>query len=50
GEIAIVFEHSFHSRCAVALTDNANRFTTDDRGKTWRFFDIPDPPTLDISP
>ncbi|KAH6901666.1 hypothetical protein BKA70DRAFT_1053636, partial [Coprinopsis sp. MPI-PUGE-AT-0042] len=36
GKIAIVFENSFHSRCAIALTDDANHFRTEDRGKTWR--------------
>ncbi|KAF8174213.1 vacuolar protein sorting/targeting protein 10 [Pholiota molesta] len=43
GEVLMVFEHPSNNRYAFALTDGKTHYRTEDRGKTWRPFDVPLP-------
>ncbi|KAH9479087.1 vacuolar protein sorting/targeting protein PEP1 [Psilocybe cubensis] len=46
GRVSMVFEHPTDNRYAFALTDGKTHYRTQDRGKTWRPFDVPLPPAL----
>lgn len=41
GEASMVFEHPFNNRYAFILTRHKKHYRTDDRGKTWRSFELP---------
>ncbi|KAH7908483.1 hypothetical protein BJ138DRAFT_352183 [Hygrophoropsis aurantiaca] len=41
GQAAAVIEHPTDSRYAFVLTTGLRHFRTDDRGRTWRTFDVP---------
>ncbi|EDR05426.1 VPS10-like protein [Laccaria bicolor S238N-H82] len=43
-------EHRFDNRYAFALTDSKIHYRTEDRGKTWRSFEVPVPPALVARP
>ncbi|KAG1738539.1 hypothetical protein EDB19DRAFT_1714235 [Suillus lakei] len=42
GEAAMFIEHPFDNRVAFVLTNSFTHYRTDDRGKSWRTFDIPE--------
>ncbi|KAG1874291.1 hypothetical protein F4604DRAFT_1763753 [Suillus subluteus] len=42
GEAAMFIEHPFDNRVAFVLTNSYTHYRTDDRGKTWRTFDVPE--------
>ncbi|KAG1747763.1 uncharacterized protein EDB91DRAFT_1245255 [Suillus paluster] len=42
GEAAMLVEHPFNNRVAYVLTNTYTHYRTDDRGKTWRTFDVPE--------
>ncbi|KAG6872852.1 vacuolar protein sorting/targeting protein PEP1 [Termitomyces sp. Mi166 len=46
----MVIEHPFNNRYAFVLTDEKVHYRTDDRGKTWRSFELPLPPALVAKP
>ncbi|KDR81165.1 hypothetical protein GALMADRAFT_241725 [Galerina marginata CBS 339.88] len=46
GKTIMVIEHPAENRYAFALTDGTTHYRTEDRGKTWRSFDVPLPPAL----
>ncbi|KAG5634687.1 vacuolar protein sorting/targeting protein PEP1 [Sphagnurus paluster] len=46
GRAAMVIEHPFNNRYAFVLTNSNRHYRTDDRGKTWRHFEVPIPPAL----
>ncbi|KAL4245130.1 Vacuolar protein sorting/targeting protein 10 [Abortiporus biennis] len=46
GQAALVFEHPFDNSYAFVLTKGKTHYRTDDRGKTWRAFDMPVPPAF----
>ncbi|KAE9394646.1 VPS10 domain-containing receptor SorCS1 precursor, partial [Gymnopus androsaceus JB14] len=50
GEAVMVIEHPFDSAYAFALTMGTTHYRTEDRGKTWRSFDMPVPPALVARP
>ncbi|PPQ80721.1 hypothetical protein CVT25_001841 [Psilocybe cyanescens] len=50
GKTAMVLEHPTDNRYAFALTDGTTHYRTEDRGKTWRPFDVPHPPALVARP
>ncbi|KAL4250701.1 Vacuolar protein sorting/targeting protein 10 [Abortiporus biennis] len=50
GIAASVFEHPFDNSYAFVLTEGTTHYRTDDRGKTWRAFDMPIPPAFGASP
>lgn len=41
GEAAMVIEHPFDNSIAFILTKDTKHYRTNDRGKTWRSFDVP---------
>ncbi|KZP04862.1 Oligoxyloglucan reducing end-specific cellobiohydrolase [Athelia psychrophila] len=41
GQASMVFEHPFNNRYAFVLTRGKTHYRTEDRGKTWRSFDMP---------
>ncbi|KAG1738508.1 hypothetical protein EDB19DRAFT_894550 [Suillus lakei] len=41
GEAAMFIEHPFNNRVAFVLTNSHTHYRTDDRGRSWRTFDIP---------
>lgn len=50
GQASMVFEHPFNNRLAFALTRGKTHYRTDDRGKTWRSFEVPLPPAVVAQP
>ncbi|KAF9450688.1 vacuolar protein sorting/targeting protein 10 [Macrolepiota fuliginosa MF-IS2] len=46
GRAVMVFEHPFNNRIAFVLTDDKKHYRTEDRGKTWRSFEVPIAPAL----
>ncbi|KAG1766232.1 hypothetical protein EV702DRAFT_1257163 [Suillus placidus] len=42
GEAAMFIEHPFNNRVAFVLTNAYTHYRTDDRGKSWRTFQVPD--------
>ncbi|KAG2031877.1 hypothetical protein BDR03DRAFT_875061, partial [Suillus americanus] len=42
GEAAMFIEHPFDNRVAFVLTNSYTHYRTDDRGKTWRTFEVPE--------
>lgn len=50
GKIMMVIEHPFDNRFAFALTDDTTHYRTEDRGRTWRPFDVPIPPAMVANP
>ncbi|KAJ7089709.1 vacuolar protein sorting/targeting protein 10 [Mycena belliarum] len=50
GVAAMVIEHPFDTRCAFVLTRKTTHYRTEDRGKTWREFDVPISPALVARP
>ncbi|KAG1846680.1 Oligoxyloglucan reducing end-specific cellobiohydrolase [Suillus tomentosus] len=42
GEAAMFIEHPFSNRVAFVLTNSYTHYRTDDRGKSWRTFDVPE--------
>ncbi|KAG2141838.1 hypothetical protein DEU56DRAFT_267583 [Suillus clintonianus] len=42
GDAAMFIEHPFDNRVAFVLTNSFTHYRTDDRGKTWRTFDVPE--------
>ncbi|KAG0704558.1 hypothetical protein DFH29DRAFT_910863 [Suillus ampliporus] len=43
GEAAMFVEHPSDNRVAFVLTNSLIHYRTDDRGKTWRTFEVPEP-------
>ncbi|KAG6330590.1 hypothetical protein ID866_8498 [Astraeus odoratus] len=50
GEAMMVIEHPFDTRYAFVLTSGTTHFRTEDRGRTWRPFDVPSPPAYTTVP
>lgn len=50
GEAMMVIEHPSDSRRAFALTAGTTHYHTEDRGKTWRSFDVPARPSYTPRP
>ncbi|KAF9224207.1 Oligoxyloglucan reducing end-specific cellobiohydrolase [Gyrodon lividus] len=50
GEAMMVIEHPSDSRYAFALTAGTIHYRTEDRGKTWRSFDVPASPSYTPRP
>ncbi|KIY66769.1 vacuolar protein sorting/targeting protein 10 [Cylindrobasidium torrendii FP15055 ss-10] len=50
GEATMVIEHPFDNRMAFLLTRGKRHYRTDDRGKSWRAFDMPLAPALVAKP
>ncbi|KAF8909112.1 vacuolar protein sorting/targeting protein 10 [Mucidula mucida] len=46
GDAAMVIEHPFDNRYAFVLTRGKRHYRTEDRGKTWRAFEVPLQPSL----
>ncbi|KAG1816486.1 uncharacterized protein BJ212DRAFT_1355044 [Suillus subaureus] len=42
GEAAMFIEHPFDNRVAFVLTNSYTHYRTDNRGKSWRTFDVPE--------
>ncbi|KAG2137161.1 uncharacterized protein EDB93DRAFT_1253769 [Suillus bovinus] len=42
GEAAMFIEHPFNNRVASVLTNSYTHYRTDNRGKSWRTFDVPE--------
>ncbi|KAG2364310.1 vacuolar protein sorting/targeting protein 10 [Suillus spraguei] len=42
GEAAMFIEHPFNNRVAFVLTNSYTHYRTDDRGKSWRTFNVPE--------
>ncbi|KAG2146361.1 hypothetical protein DEU56DRAFT_971534 [Suillus clintonianus] len=42
GEAVMFIEHPFNNRVAFVLTNSLTHYRTDDRGKTWHIFDVPE--------
>jgi photosystem II stability/assembly factor-like uncharacterized protein len=42
GEAAMFIEHPFDNRVAFVLTNSYKHYRTDDRGKSWRTFEVPE--------
>ncbi|PCH36493.1 Oligoxyloglucan reducing end-specific cellobiohydrolase [Wolfiporia cocos MD-104 SS10] len=50
GEASMVIEHPFNNRYAFVLTSSATHYRTEDRGRTWRRFEMPASPALVAKP
>ncbi|KAJ7248956.1 hypothetical protein C8J57DRAFT_1475371 [Mycena rebaudengoi] len=50
GVAAMVIEHPFDSSYAFVLTRGTTHYRTEDRGKSWRPFEVPIPPALVAKP
>jgi len=50
GEAMMVIEHPFDNRYAFVLGEGTRHYRTEDRGRTWRPFDVPLPPAMVASP
>ncbi|KAG1874332.1 hypothetical protein F4604DRAFT_2009684 [Suillus subluteus] len=50
GDAAIFVEHPFNNRVAFVLTDSFTHYRTDDCGKTWVTFSVPDLVSYDSKP
>ncbi|OBZ73619.1 Vacuolar protein sorting/targeting protein 10 [Grifola frondosa] len=50
GQAAMVIEHPFDNRFAFILSRGRTHYRTEDRGKTWRPFDMPIEPALVAKP
>ncbi|OCH85342.1 Oligoxyloglucan reducing end-specific cellobiohydrolase [Obba rivulosa] len=50
GEAAMVIEHPFDNHYAFVLTKGTTHYRTDDRGRTWRSFQMPLQPALVSKP
>ncbi|TFK37398.1 vacuolar protein sorting/targeting protein 10 [Crucibulum laeve] len=50
GKAAMVIEHPFDNKYAFVLTDSTKHYRTEDRGKTWRSFELPIQPALVARP
>ncbi|KAK0452799.1 vacuolar protein sorting/targeting protein 10, partial [Desarmillaria tabescens] len=50
GDATMVIEHPFDNQYAFVLTRGTRHYRTEDRGKTWRAFDMPIPPALVYKP
>ncbi|KAG2012263.1 signal sequence binding protein [Coprinopsis cinerea AmutBmut pab1-1] len=48
--VSVVIEHPYDTRLAFALTEGTKHYRTEDRGKTWRPFTIPDSPAVVARP
>ncbi|KAJ3573829.1 hypothetical protein NP233_g2168 [Leucocoprinus birnbaumii] len=46
GKAVMVVEHPFNNRIAFVLTDGTKHYRTEDRGASWRSFEVPIPPAL----
>ncbi|KXN90322.1 Vacuolar protein sorting/targeting protein 10 [Leucoagaricus sp. SymC.cos] len=46
GKAVMVIEHPFNNRMAFVLTDGTTHYRTEDRGKSWRPFEVPISPAL----
>ncbi|KAF6760894.1 vacuolar protein sorting/targeting protein 10 [Ephemerocybe angulata] len=44
GKVSMVLEHPFDTRFGFALTDGTTHYRTEDRGRSWRPFEVPNPP------
>ncbi|KAF8264511.1 Oligoxyloglucan reducing end-specific cellobiohydrolase [Lactarius quietus] len=45
GDTALFLEHPFNNRMAFVLTQGTTHYRTDDRGQSWRSFEMPVPPS-----
>ncbi|KAJ7695034.1 vacuolar protein sorting/targeting protein 10 [Mycena rosella] len=50
GDAAMVIEHPFDNSYAFVLTSKNKHYRTEDRGKTWRSFEVPIQPALVARP
>ncbi|TFY76725.1 hypothetical protein EWM64_g7285 [Hericium alpestre] len=50
GEASMFVEHPFNNRLAFVLTRGTTHYRTEDRGKTWRSFDMPLSPAFVAKP
>ncbi|KAJ7842899.1 vacuolar protein sorting/targeting protein 10 [Mycena leptocephala] len=50
GVAAMVIEHPFDASLAFVLTRSTVHFRTEDRGKSWRMFQVPIPPAIVAAP
>ncbi|TFK75051.1 Oligoxyloglucan reducing end-specific cellobiohydrolase [Pluteus cervinus] len=50
GKAMMVIEHPFDNNYAFVLTNGKTHYRTDNRGKTWRSFDMPVEPSLVLRP
>ncbi|KAI0057638.1 Oligoxyloglucan reducing end-specific cellobiohydrolase [Artomyces pyxidatus] len=50
GEASMFIPHPFNNRMAFVLTKKKTHYRTDDRGKTWRTFDVPVAPSYVANP
>ncbi|KAF8075280.1 vacuolar protein sorting/targeting protein 10 [Lyophyllum atratum] len=50
GKASMVIEHPFNNRYAFVLTNSKTHYRTEDRGKTWRSFEMPLPPAAVARP
>ncbi|KAJ3513798.1 hypothetical protein NLJ89_g2750 [Agrocybe chaxingu] len=50
GKAAMFFEHPVDNRFGFVLTDGKTHYRTEDRGRTWRPFDVPMEPALTPAP
>ncbi|KAF8523369.1 Oligoxyloglucan reducing end-specific cellobiohydrolase [Hysterangium stoloniferum] len=46
GKSIMLIMHPYNNRVAFILTKDATHYRTDDRGKSWRPFEVPAPPAL----
>ncbi|TCD61550.1 vacuolar protein sorting/targeting protein PEP1 [Steccherinum ochraceum] len=46
GAALMVFEHPFDNNYAFVLTKNKEHYRTEDRGRSWRRFEVPAPPAM----
>ncbi|KAF9236104.1 hypothetical protein BU15DRAFT_7027, partial [Melanogaster broomeanus] len=49
-EVMMLIKHSFDNRYAFALTTGTTHYRNEDRGKTWRSFEVPAPPSTHKKP
>ncbi|KAG9313252.1 hypothetical protein JVU11DRAFT_6715 [Chiua virens] len=50
GSVTMVIPHPFDNRFAFVLTDGTTHYRTEDRGKTWRSFEVPAPLSYTAKP